>query len=259
MIVQYLLETLSYVHSMGIIHRDIKPENMLLSEKGTVKLSDFGLSAYSRPKTRISSFTGTPGQVQSFKEDFVFNKPILDTKTPALVLRDQNVRKERIKPKLDGPIPFSIDLEDSSDEIDGLKEVQKDQNVKGETSEPQTAQGPLQTPSRIIHTRSKGPVLTPSPLSRPRKEIPVKTPRRSLSKNVMMTPRRKSLSENCNFVESKLLGSPDYMSPELINRHQVCPRSDCWSIGTCYFEFLVGIPPFNDITPEAVFENIGWV
>ena len=72
----------------------------------------------------------------------------------------------------------------------------------------------------------------------------------------MMTPRRKSLSENANFVPSKLLGSPDYMSPELIGQQRVCTRSDCWSIGVCFFEFIVGVAPFNDQSPDAVFRNI---
>lgn len=29
-----------------------------------------------------------------------------------------------------------------------------------------------------------------------------------------------------------------------------------WSLGVITYEFLVGIPPFNDETPEKIFENI---
>lgn len=37
-----LIKGLDYLHYQNVIHRDIKPENLLLTENGSVKLSDFG-------------------------------------------------------------------------------------------------------------------------------------------------------------------------------------------------------------------------
>jgi serine/threonine protein kinase len=42
--IQTLAETLDFVHGRKIIHHDIKPDNVLLTENGTVKLSDFGIA-----------------------------------------------------------------------------------------------------------------------------------------------------------------------------------------------------------------------
>jgi len=39
-----ILSALSAAHDAGIVHRDIKPENVLISDKGTVKVADFGLA-----------------------------------------------------------------------------------------------------------------------------------------------------------------------------------------------------------------------
>ncbi|MET9272773.1 Stk1 family PASTA domain-containing Ser/Thr kinase [Kribbella sp. NPDC003557] len=39
-----VLSALSAAHDAGIVHRDIKPENVLISDKGVVKVADFGLA-----------------------------------------------------------------------------------------------------------------------------------------------------------------------------------------------------------------------
>ncbi|XP_076168528.1 cyclin-dependent kinase 20 isoform X2 [Ptiloglossa arizonensis] len=38
-----ILQGIAYVHEKNIIHRDLKPANLLISEKGILKIADFGL------------------------------------------------------------------------------------------------------------------------------------------------------------------------------------------------------------------------
>src|SRR5579871_4257963 len=37
-------EALHYAHSQSVVHRDLKPSNLMISEKGQVKLTDFGIA-----------------------------------------------------------------------------------------------------------------------------------------------------------------------------------------------------------------------
>ncbi|XP_039780203.1 CBL-interacting protein kinase 9-like isoform X2 [Panicum virgatum] len=61
-----LINAVDYCHSRGVYHRDLKPENLLLDSHGSLKVSDFGLSAFA-PQTKedglLHTACGTPNYV----------------------------------------------------------------------------------------------------------------------------------------------------------------------------------------------------
>ncbi|KAK1298513.1 CBL-interacting protein kinase 5 [Acorus calamus] len=63
---QQLIGAVDFCHSRGIYHRDLKPENLLLNENGNLKVSDFGLSAFTelqRHDGLLHTTCGTPAYV----------------------------------------------------------------------------------------------------------------------------------------------------------------------------------------------------
>ncbi|KZT24726.1 AGC/NDR protein kinase [Neolentinus lepideus HHB14362 ss-1] len=53
-----------------------------------------------------------------------------------------------------------------------------------------------------------------------------------------------------------IVGSPDYMAPEVLRGKPYSYSVDYWSLGCIFFEFLAGFPPFSGASPQETWTNL---
>ncbi|KAM1708827.1 hypothetical protein TB2_001704 [Malus domestica] len=68
--------------------------------------------------------------------------------------------------------------------------------------------------------------------------------------------KSESSSERAQRQKHSIVGTPDYLAPEILLGMGHSATADWWSVGVILFEVLVGIPPFNAEHPQQIFNNI---
>ena len=66
---------------------------------------------------------------------------------------------------------------------------------------------------------------------------------------------RSMREKDVNYAKS-IVGSPDYMAPEVLRGEEYDFTVDYWSLGCMLFEALTGFPPFAGATPDETWRNL---
>lgn len=73
----------------------------------------------------------------------------------------------------------------------------------------------------------------------------------------LLERRRKKEHQRC--LAQSLVGTPNYIAPEVLARHGYGQSCDWWSVGVILYEMLVGQPPFLANTPsETQYKVLNW-
>lgn len=52
------------------------------------------------------------------------------------------------------------------------------------------------------------------------------------------------------------MGTPIYMSPQVLAQKTYTDKADVWSLGVLYYELLFGKLPYYGVTEDALYKNI---
>ncbi|KAG5117997.1 hypothetical protein JHK82_032417 [Glycine max] len=69
-------------------------------------------------------------------------------------------------------------------------------------------------------------------------------------------PKSRHSSKREERQKQSVVGTPDYLAPEILLGMGHGATADWWSVGVILYELLVGIPPFNAEHPQQIFDNI---
>lgn len=237
---RYFAETVlavEYIHEFDIVHRDLKPDNLMISRSGHIKLTDFGLSKIGLMAltTRLTGPTTASDRVYRS-----FSPP----PTPFFGHSPPTLRKGLSHDSSRSVRPATAD----ASFISRLPQSPKVDKSPMETIGSQTELNQFQKSFSIALEQaavSCSPSDNDDELSR--------SPRRSVSGDTGEPEKSQAV-----------IGTPDYIAPEVILNQGYGPAVDWWSMGIILFEMLIGIPPFNGDSPEEIFakalhDDIDWM
>ena len=198
-----VMDGINHAHELGIVHRDIKPANMMLTEKGTLKVLDFGIARLlgSARTTRHGNIIGTleymaPEQVRGLETDcrtdiYALGMMLYEVLTGRLAFQTENefelmklqteatpVQPVQINPNIPHEVNAAI-----------MRAIEKDPNHRFQTAGDfrETLLAAGFSAKGILHSATTGnrqalsPNSNPNPNSQPAISNPAIAPAKALS------------------------------------------------------------------------------
>ena len=123
-LIAQILEGLGEAHRNGIIHRDLKPSNILIDERGSPRIMDFGIAAHVESKDQgEAAFTGTPSYMAP---EYILNRtigPQTDVFAAGLVLFEMLYGRRAVAGRDVYQVMYRLANEDLAVPRDGEAEV----------------------------------------------------------------------------------------------------------------------------------------
>src|SRR4051794_37833790 len=102
-----ICDALHYAHEHGVVHRDLKPSNLMVSEKGQVKLTDFGI-AKDLDATALTATGRTLGTAAYMSPEQIRGTPAVSHKTDLYSLGVVLYQMLTGKPPFEGTSPVVL-------------------------------------------------------------------------------------------------------------------------------------------------------
>lgn len=262
-----MILSVNALHRLGYIHRDLKPDNFLIDDRGHLVLADFGLSKemYSSRKSQASSAKAPLARERSLST--IAPPPVTGhSKSPSLLLGPQDLvglnasnidsRFIRRRGRREG------NMTDTTGSLMGFtyNPTNPDNGGGGFSYDSGSSGafggGSYVPPSSSYNSSRMSSIFdSDNPMSSSYNPMTATFSVASV-RPVIQYSDLPSKAQTRRMMAYSVVGSPDYMSPEVLAEHGYGQEVDWWSVGCLCFELVLGIPPFTGQSIQEVFDNI---